>query len=166
VLHPLGYLLLVVDKRYVYLDILLVYALGASLISKWDLGSRRGKTAAVALLCLSFTFMPLRDLRATVSMNRDIHDQSVALAQAGVGGRIASNSQFDRTLLVSYFLSTGRDVSYFGASPPGVSDAELARDLEEHRIDYYLCWKSAPCPAPGRRLAGFEEIDVFRVRGQ
>jgi hypothetical protein len=99
-------------------------------------------------------------------MNRDIYDQSVSLAQAGVGGRIASNSEFDRTLLVSYFLSTGRDVSYFGAALPGMSDAELARDLEKYRIDYYLCWKSAPCAAPGRLLAGFEEIDVFRVKGQ
>jgi hypothetical protein len=166
VLLPSGYLFLLVDKRYVYLDILLVYSLGACLIGKWDLGDRRRKTAAVALLCLSFAFMPLRDLRATVSMNRDIHDQSVALAQAGVGGRIASNSEFDRTLLVSYFLSTGRDVSYFGAALPGVSDAELARDLEKHRIDYYLCWKSAPCAAPGTLLSGFEEIDVFRVKGR
>jgi len=168
-LLPAGYLPLLVDRRYLYLGILLIYALGGSLLVRVDAWDQRKRTAAILVLCLSFTLVPLRDLRANVHLNGQVNDLASVLAEKGIGGRIASNGSYDRSLFLTYFIAgKQRDATYLGSSPPDVSGSELDDGLRRYGIDFYLCWAEHPCNLdPGYPVIqpdGTETIRVYRVR--
>lgn len=164
-LLPAGYLPLLVDRRYLYLGILLIYALGASLLSRVDAWDQRKKTAAILVLCLSFVFVPLRDLRANVHFNREIYELATFFAAQGVQGRIASNGSYDLSLFLTHFLAGERKgAAFLGVSLPGASAGELEGALRRHAIDYYLCWAQHSCDLrPGFPAIVPGELSVVRV---
>lgn len=168
-LLPAGYLPLLVDKRYLYLGILLIYALGGSLLLRVDAWDQRKRTAAILVLCLSFILVPLRDLRANMHLNDEVHALASVLAEQDIGGRIASNGSYDRSLFLTYFIAGDqRNATYLGSSPPDVSGTELDDDLRRYGIDFYLCWAEHPCNlSPGYPVIqpdGTETLRVYRVR--
>jgi len=145
-LLPAGYLPLLVDRRYLYLGILLIHALGGSLVFGWQGQTPRKKTISLLVLCLSFILVPMRDLRANVHSNREVHELASVLAVQGVQGRLASNGLYDRSLFLAHFVAEGRGgTTFLGVTPPGASVNELDAALQRHRIDYYLCWDGYPC---------------------
>jgi hypothetical protein len=168
-LLPAGYLPLLVDRRYLYLGILLIYALGGSLLVRVDAWDQRKRTAALLVLCLSFTLVPLRDLRANMRLNDEVHDLASVLVEKGTGGRIASNGSYDRSLFLTYFIAGDqRNATYLGSSPPDTSAIELDDGLRRYGIDSYLCWAEHPCNLPPGYSAlqpgGTETIRVYRIR--
>jgi hypothetical protein len=168
-LLPAGYLPLLVDRRYLYLGILLIYALGGSLLLRVDAWDQRQKTAAIVVLCLSFTVVPLRDLRANMHLNDEVHAMASVLVDKGMGGRIASNGSYDRSLFLAYFIAgTERGATYLGSSPPDASGAELKDGLRRYGIDSYLCWAEHPCNLPPGypvlQPGGTETLRVYRIR--
>lgn len=145
-LLPAGYLPLLVDRRYLYLGILLIHALGGSLLLGWRGLTPRKKTISLLVLCLSFTLVPIRDLGANAHVNREVRELASVLAAQGVQGRLASNGSYDRSLFLSYFVAEERrGTTFLGVSPAGASAGELDEALRRHAIDYYLCWAEHPC---------------------
>lgn len=134
--------------------------------SSW---SAMQKKAAVILLCLSFAFVPLRDLRANAGFNEDVPRIASVLADAGVRGRIAADVDYDRSLHTAYFLSGGKEgVTFLGIPRPDMDGNQVHADLLRHRCDYFLCWGGGTCP-PARDLrslevAGLEGLRIYRVR--
>ena len=141
VLYTAGYLPILVNKRYFYLSIFLIFVLGVSLIYRHDFLVRGRKNVALVCLCISFMFMPIRDLYANVSVGRDIYRFSKVLGDMGVSGRIASNGSLDGSLFASYHLRA----KYYGIASPGLSNSSLLRELNRYRINYYFCWQGKPC---------------------
>ena len=168
-LLPAGYWMLLVDRRYLYLGVLLIYALGGSLVMRVPSWSGEQKRAAVILLCLSFAFVPLRDLRANAGFNDDVRRMASVLADAGVRGRIAADGAYDRSLYAAYFLAGGREgVTFLGIPRRGTDASQVSADLLRHRCDYYLCWGGESCPAArdlrAAEVARLEGLRVYRVR--
>jgi len=168
-LLPAGYWMLLVDRRYLYFGILLIYALGGSLVMHTSSWSAMQKKAAVILLCLSFAFVPLRDLRANAGFNDDVRRMASVLADAGVRGRIAADGAYDRSLYAAYFLAGGREgVTFLGIPRRGTDASQVSADLLRHRCDYYLCWGGESCPAArdlrAAEVARLEGLRVYRVR--
>jgi hypothetical protein len=158
-----------VNTRYLYLGILLIYALGGTLLLKVDPGTRRKRIAALLVLCLSFTIMPLRELRANVHRNDDVHALAKVLVEKGIGGRIASNGSYDRSLFLTHLIAgEQRGATYLGSSPPEALGRKLDDDFRRHGIDYYLCWADHPCNVlPGYRViqpGSIETLLVYRIR--
>lgn len=157
------------NTRYLYLGILLIYALGGTLLVRFDAWDQRRKTATILVLCLSFTLVPLRDLRANVHRNDDIHDLAKVLVEKGIGGRIAANGSYDRSLFLTHFIAGGhRGATYLGNSPQEALGSALDDDFRRYGIDYYLCWADHPCNLlPGYRVIqpdGVETLRVYRIR--
>jgi hypothetical protein len=155
-LYTAGYLPLLVIKRYFYMNILLLFVLGISLLCRDDFSGRGRKQAAILCLCLSFMFMPIRDLYANAHVGRDIYRLSNVLGGMGVGGRIASNGCLDDSLFVSYHLRA----KYYGIARPGIGDSELQREVARYGINYYLCWADKPCH---ESLSHYPEISDGRI---
>lgn len=165
--HPLGYLPLLVDRRYLYLDIFLLLILGAWLLHTCLQGAPRRRLAAIALLCLSFALTPVRDLRANLCINEGAREYAETLKAGGVAGNIGSNGNYDASLYITYFLSRAQDARYLGVSRPPTA-GEFTQALREHRIDYYLCWPDRPCPMdaaiPAAGAVELPGLRVFRTR--
>ncbi|MHB8092085.1 MAG: hypothetical protein ACYDH8_10890 [Syntrophales bacterium] len=140
-LYTAGYLPLLVTKRYLYMNILLIFVLGGYLIDRYDFGGHGQKKVAILFLCLSMMFMPLRDLRATSTMGKDFYIFSKALKKMGVSGRIVSNGHFDDLIFATYHLRA----KYYGIAKPGIDDPELLKELNKYHINYYFCWQDRPC---------------------
>jgi hypothetical protein len=168
IIHPSGYLPLLVDRRYLYLDILLILVLGAYWLNRYPFSMHQRKIAAITILSLSFALTPVRDLRACLFMNQEVYDLSVALKEMGVGGHVGSNGNHDQSLFATYFISTNREAKYLGVSPPGVTKNQLAIDFKNYGIDYYLCWKDHPCHLdsgyPEIAGPGLKPLSVYRVK--
>ncbi len=168
IIHPLGYLPLLVDRRYLYLGILLIFILGAYWLNRYPFNTDQKKIAAITILCLSFALTPVRDLRACLFMNREVYDLSVVLEAMGVGGHVGSNGNYDQSLFVTYFISNNREAKYLGISPPEVTNKQLAIDFRNYGIDYYLCWKDHPCHLdsgyPEIAGPGLMPLSVYRVK--
>jgi len=168
IIHPSGYLPLLVDRRYLYLDILLILVLGAYWLNRYPFSMHQRKIAAIVILSLSFALTPVRDLRACLFMNQEVYDLSVALKEMGVGGHVGSNGNHDQSLFATYFISTNREAKYLGVSPPGVTKNQLAIDFKNYGIDYYLCWKDHPCHLdsgyPEIAGPGLKPLSVYRVK--
>ncbi len=168
-LLPAGYLPLLVNTRYLYLGILLIYALGGTLLLRYDPGNQRKRIAVLLVFCLSFTIMPFRDLQANRHRNTDIHDLAKILVEKDIGGRIASNGSYDRSLFLTHFIAGGhRGATFLGCSPPEASVSALDGDLRRNGVDYFLCWAEHPCNLrpvyPFIRLDGMETLRVYRIR--
>ncbi|NPV05561.1 MAG: hypothetical protein HPY67_12600 [Syntrophaceae bacterium] len=164
--HPLGYLPLLVDRRYLYLDIFLLLILGACLLHRLLPETPPRRLAAIALLCLSFALTPVRDLRANLFINEGLREHAETLRAGGVAGNIGSNGNYDASLYIAYFLSRTGEVRYLGVSRPPAA-VEFARALREYRIDYYLCWPDRPCPMdadiPATKAVELPGLRVFRT---
>ncbi len=145
VVHPLGYLPLLVDRRYLYFDIFLLLILGAYLLHKHASTATPRGIAAMTVLCLSFALTPVRDLRANLLIHGETREYAHALEQRGVIGNIGSNGEYDLSLYITYFLSRKNEARYLGVSRPPATE-EFAQNLRDYRIDYYLCWPDRPCP--------------------
>jgi len=168
-LLPAGYLPLLVNTRYLYLGILLICALGGTLLLRYEPGDQRKRIAVLLILCLSFTIVPFRDLRANRHRNSDLHDLATILVEKDIRGRIASNGSYDRSLLLTHFIAGGRQgATYLGCSPPQAPVSALDGDLRCNGVDYYLCWAEHPCNLrpvyPLIRLDGVETLRVYRIR--
>lgn len=157
-LYTAGYLPLLVIKRYFYLNILLLFVLGVSLLCRYDFGGPRRKQVALVFLCLSFMFMPVRDLYANRSVGRDLYRVSQLLGEMGVGGRIASNGRLDESLFASYHLGA----KFYGMARAGIGDGELLEELKRYRISYYFCWQEKP---KHWLLSRYPEISLGRLPG-
>lgn len=168
IIHPLGYLPLLADRRYLYLGILLIFVLGAYLLNRYPFSTNQRKIAAITILSLSFALTPVRDLRACLFMNQEVYDLSVVLEEMGVGGNVGSNGNYDQSLFVTYFISTNREAKYLGISPPEVTSRQLAIDFGKYGIDYYLCWKDHPCHLdsghPEIAGPGLKHLSVYKVK--
>jgi len=168
-LLPAGYLPLLMNRRYLYIGLLLIYALGGSLLLGVTTWSSRRRTAALFILCFSFMLLPLRDLRANVHFNREIYELATFFAAQGVQGRIASNGSYDRSLFLTHFLAGERKgAAFLGVSRSGASAGELEDALRRHAIDYYLCWAQHSCDLrpgfPAIVPGGHSVVRVYRVR--
>lgn len=164
-LYTSGYLPFLITRRYIYLNIFLLFTLGNYFLYLHDFHGKVRKAVAICCLCLSFMFMPLRDLRANASLGQDIHQFSMKLKKLGVSGRIASNGHLDDSIFASYYLRT----KYFGIAKPGIADTELMTEFARHGINYYFCWKDQPCHGllsiyPEISKGIFRHLRIYKVR--
>lgn len=168
-LYPVGYLVLVVEQRFLWaLWPLLLVAAGWTLerILEARSWARMTRPAFALILALSFVAMPTRWLAINAGIDSWRHDLATTLqGKFGIGGRLASDGAFAETAYLALFLGA----SYYGtvsASEPVNARSELAR----HRIDFYLVRASGPLSAAAidaeAEITGgaIPDLRVYRLR--
>ena len=109
---------------------------------------------------LSFVIPASQSLKAKVGMGRGIYGLSKALQNViRPGSHIVSNSSWGASLYMAYYL----DCKYYGAQKKDISRAELKRQLEEYKIDYYLAWGGGVTDLG--LLSSYREITGGRIPG-
>lgn len=159
VLYTVGYVLIWVEPRYLWILEILLLMLAAVLMDVL-LQSRKLILPATcfiaAIVAGSFVLRPLSLLPRLAYVDRDCTEIVKSLVHQGVdlrSRRLASDARWAHTLYVSYFLRA----RYFGMVPSGDPDV-VRRELDELNIDTFFVWGDRA--AAQRYLSGFREVPV------
>lgn len=146
ILQPIGYLLLYVEERYVWIDIVLLYILSAYLIDnilkKMDFAKAR-KVAIVSIICGYIAMWPVAALFYYAGSEVDMHhlkdiysvSRQIMRYQDLRHANIASQVEdWSDDLYLSYYLKA----RYYGKVKDGITDEKLEDKLIDYDIDYYF----------------------------
>jgi len=140
-LYSGGYMLIIVEARYLQLTCFLLMLLAASLPGLFfkdqtSIFRRALITLAPILLLASFALKPLRLLTIAQAPGKNLYALSVKLNNAGdLHGNIASDEQWVKTTCLAFL----NNYKYYGATGRKPREALLAK-LEQYNIDYYFVW--------------------------
>jgi hypothetical protein len=148
-LYSGGYVLLLVEDRYLWLDAFLMMILAAGLLSlalsrsrgrRW-LGAAAGIPVLATFLVLPVGFFPkYRILSASDTRIPAPATRRLALrlkADYNLQGRMASSGRWNESLFIASFDR----LQYFGQMRPGWSGAELEEALIKNGIRYFFLWR-------------------------
>ncbi len=192
VILPGGYLLVLVQDRYIWAALLVILLAGAAVIdSAAGNLNRLAWRVAIAGYALSFLLLPARMLIGERNTGKGWYQESQAIrSQIPTGSRLAGCGAWNDSLAVAFYLhdpfygSTGSTaeedpIRYLlnpdataNGTPTPLSSAAIGRTLLANKIRYYLVWPSCRTLPPPNVIAG--EIDVpggngakvLRITGQ
>jgi len=146
ILQPLGYLILYVEERYVWIDFILLYILSAYIIDniliKMDLIKIR-KVAAVSIICGYIALWPIASLFYYAGSEIDIRHLKKIYSMSEKIMRyhnfrhtnVASQVEnWSDDLYLAYYLKA----RYYGKVKEGITDEQLRNILIYDNIDYYF----------------------------
>ncbi len=168
---PAGYLLVIVQDRYIWAGLLLILLAGAVVVGA--AAQRFGELAgrlAIALYALSFLILPVRELVGQRNSGKAWHQASNVLrAKIPPHSRLASCGDWNDSLAVAYYLQ----LPFYGSTngtaaenlvrsdlnageihdaPPPADPTEMERSLRDDQISYYLVWPDCRVLPPSQFL--------------
>jgi hypothetical protein len=146
ILQPIGYLMLYVEERYVWINIILLYILSAYLIDtvfrKIDLVKVK-KFAFVSIICGYLALWPIASLFYYANSEVDLHHLKKVyfmskemkkyhdFRHANIASQVEN---WCDDLYLSYYLRA----RYYGKVKEGITDEQLKNKLIDYNIDYYF----------------------------
>jgi hypothetical protein len=171
-LLPAGYLLVIVQDRYIWAVFLLILVAGAVVVQAvaQELGGLAARLV-IAGYALSFVILPVRELIGHRNTGKDWYEISNALRdRIPPNSRLASCGDWNDTLAIAYYLQ----VPFYGSTSSTAAEdlvrsdlsanavhsqaesspdpAEIERSLREDRISYYLTWPDCRALPPAQIL--------------
>ena len=142
-----GYILIVVVERYLWLIYVLLILMGGYLINlifKSDLFTKEKYVnirKTVVLLAFAFLFisMPVNYLFQNINTGEDLYNLSNTLHHEGVHGIIATNNEYENTVILNYYLNT----TSYGQAQTNITALELRSQLKKFGINYYFVWDNS-----------------------
>lgn len=156
----LGYALVLVLDRYIWMASIVLFAMAMSMTTVYrERFQIKNATYVLMVLTISWTFLqyPLKMSIHKMDINAFIGEIDKQLTPLQISGKIASNTEWDETLLLSYLQGW----KYLGRPPENASEPAIAKTLAENNIDYYLMWESAN--NPGTPPAGFTLFTAVNI---
>jgi hypothetical protein len=142
-IYSAGYVLIVVESRYLWLDCILILVMGGHLIKllyEADVFTKLSRAGLLIGFAATFMVPSARFLKANLDTKQDAYVLGRTLAEEyQVKGNIATNKH-SSTLYLAYHMNA----KYYGQVRPGCSAAELRQELTRYDIDYYFVWGEPP----------------------
>lgn len=141
ILYFFGYTIILVSARYLWVNYLFGILL-CGIITSFMSDRYDNKQVSYRIFCImlfaSFTIMPIRYIVQNWNKDIDLHNmRNIIRNVCNVDGNIASNTEWHKTLYLSYYLGE----AYYGKTKFMTNDKELLRELENNNIRYYFQWK-------------------------
>lgn len=133
-----GYCTVLIEERYLWLDILLLLCAGALLIQWLEEKRQLGKVARLLVILFffaSFLRTPVIELIGQRGTGTELQALNARLAAYRLHGRIASDDHWTESLCLAFFNGW----KYYGEQGK-LNETEWQAALRENRIDYYLDW--------------------------
>lgn len=142
-LYTAGYLLILVEDRYLWIVYILLLLMGSYLLTVlfknpfFD-NKRKNIFLTVFILLFSVTFaVNFAGAINGTSSTEGVYQLSQTLKNDyNVHGNIASNDEWRKSLYIAYFTGS----KYYGQTGKNVSGNDLEQDLRENNIDFYIVW--------------------------
>ncbi|EKQ52943.1 MAG: hypothetical protein B655_1614 [Methanobacterium sp. Maddingley MBC34] len=142
---PLGYLLIVLDVRYLWILFVLLVIMGfylLQLLFKNGFLNQYGKKILAITLMISFVIMPISGLYGSYNAYENFYKMANQLKEHGIEGNIASSgntTHYGEDIIISFFM----DTSYFGYAKEDTTYTQLVSELKKYNIDYYIFWENS-----------------------
>lgn len=142
-LYSAGYLLILVEDRYLWIVYILLLLMGGYLLTvlfKNPFFDNKKKNILAVFFLLSFTTIPATNF--IYAINGDINSEGIyELSQTlkneyNVHGNIASNDEWRKSLYIAYFTNS----KYYGQIRKNSSTNDLELELKKNNIDFYIVW--------------------------
>jgi hypothetical protein len=136
---PLGYLLLHVEARYLWLLLIAGMALGAMWL-EWmrrKSGIERLYRAASIVFAASFIIWPVYDMKTLFRSGQDVRGEAAQLKAMGLTGSFTSNDNPSRSGLLAYWM----DGSFYTPVSETLSAKAVLADMRRYRVKYYLAYR-------------------------
>jgi hypothetical protein len=134
---PIGYLMMHIETRYIWLNTFLILILGAKLLEHFK--SRVHHTylyrIASVLFVVSFVVFPALQIEQLKFKNKSLFEFSDLLKQNNIKGSFTSNVGDAGPMWVVAYL-TGNQ--FYTIERSDYSKAELIAELKRYKVDYYL----------------------------
>lgn len=167
IIYPLGYLLIVVEARYLWISFMLTLILSALVLDKIIKKISRLKLLLILLVfIISFTATPLYDLNLRLNLAKDSYITAMFLKEkySIKNANIASNSQGTTTMVFAAYLES----RFWGQTGELGPDA-ISKLLRTNNIDYYFVWvkgeELAKNPASYQKLifTGIDGLKIYKL---
>jgi hypothetical protein len=155
-----GYLLVIIQDRYLWALFLLMLLMGTVLAGNWSRGlPPRAGIVLMAAFALSFTFPTLQMMISHRNAGRQIYQLAEAARGYGMQGRLASCGEWNDSDALAFHLG----LQYYGSNVASQAELEFDRgmnpgahdvpadamsrgvadsELAEQKIGYYLVWNT------------------------
>lgn len=163
---PLGYLMVALETRYIWLEIPLLMILGLFLINHY-LNSKY-KQVIVALFFMGFLIYPMRCLDFMKDKNKSLFEAAARLKEQGIQGKITSNATDAGSMWVIAYLSR---CSFYTIEQTDYSITALKKEMTRYKVKYFLQVNEnnlvANCSSDSsfQFVARLPGIDVFEYKG-
>jgi hypothetical protein len=142
-LYTAGYLLILVEDRYLWIIYILLLLMGSYLLTVlfknpfFD-NKRKNIFLIVFILLFSVTFAVnfVGVINGTVSAEGVYQLSQTLKNDYSVHGNIASNDEWRKSLYIAYFTGS----KYYGQTGKNISSSDLEGELKKDNIDFYIVW--------------------------
>lgn len=139
-----GYIIVVVEERYIWLSYILLILMGGYLLNKLFntnlFSSIRFnnllKDICIVAFILLMILMPVNYLVGNLNTGKDSYVLANTLDEYGVQGNVATNDNLTEMNYLSYYMGT----DLYGQSQNNVSSTDLRQELKSLGINYYFVW--------------------------
>ncbi len=154
-----GYLMVVVEERYIWLIYLLIIMMGGYLINKlfklplFRVSSCHRILKIICIVCFIFSMvlMPINYLALNLNTGKDSYALANTLTMYGINGNVATNDQLTEMNYLAYYMN----INSYGQSEKNISSTKLLHDLKIYGINYYFVWGNSEQNA---YMNGFREV--------
>jgi len=133
-----GYLPIHIEERYIWAAHVLLLILAVKIVQDLFYSSRNEKIKKIMICFAAFSFAlaPVYKLISRIDTGKEYGVAHERLEGSGIGGRIASSAKWSESLVLAFYAGG----QYYGIPKPGIGQDELASQLAEYGVDYYIFW--------------------------
>lgn len=162
-IYGLGYCLIYVENRYIWVSLVLFALLSFIPIQKlFEKYFQKKVVILIMTILISFSSIPftLLALKNYTYDNRAYHYSNFLKQNFNIKGNIASTSNWGFSLSIAYFL----DSKYFGEEKKQSIDAEFLSKLKKFDIDYLLHFTKTDTTIDGINfVTKIDSLYIFKV---
>jgi hypothetical protein len=134
---PLGYLMMHIETRYIWLNVILLMVLGAVCYEHFgkDLQPRFVQPVFGLVFAISFIVYPLFQFENLKNKNRDLFELSTALTDKNIQGRFTSNvSDAGRMWVIAWLTKS----NYYTIEKTNYTYDQLIAEMKRYDVKYYF----------------------------
>jgi len=164
-LYSAGYLLILVEDRYLWIVYILLVLMGSYLLTvlfKNPFFDNKKKNIFLTVFILLFSLIFATNFISAVdgtANTEGVYGLSQTLKnEYNLHGNIASNDEWRKSLYIAYFTNS----KYYGQTGKNISSNDLIRELKKNNIDFYIVWGNSD----GLMVSsGYKDVIGGKIRG-
>lgn len=131
---PIGYIMMHVETRYLWLMIPLLMVLGMRYLQQTTVSKRLQNMIMMVLAC-SFMLHPILQFKALRYKNKDLFEKAAWLKEKGIEGRFTSNINDAGQMWVIAYLNHAQ---FYTIERSEYSEEELIQEMKRYQVEYFL----------------------------